>query len=84
MLKIQLKSVTFCRFVSKNADSTQAFTVKWNHTSFVCEQIRDPAQLLWEGAGSNYGPGDFRVFLDHPTEHHFAHVQIHTQTENKA
>lgn len=57
---------------------------KGNHTSFVREQIRDPAQLLWYGAGSNHRPGDFRVFLDHPTEHHFAHVQIHTQTGNIA
>lgn len=62
-----------------------AFQKKKNSydTSFVCEEIRDAAKLFWYGARSHDRPRNLWVFFDHPAEHHFAHVQIHTQTETK-
>lgn len=52
-------------------------------TCLVCEQVRDPPQLLRDCAGANHSPQDFWVPSNYPAVHDLAHVQVHTQTGQK-
>lgn len=49
-------------------------------TCLVCEQVRNPPQLLRNRAGTDHSPRDFGIPPNHPAVHDLPHVQIHTQT----
>lgn len=53
-------------------------------TRFVCQQVGQSAQFLWDGTGSDHGAGDALVFHDNPAVRRLPHVQVDSQTTQTA
>lgn len=48
-------------------------------TCLVCQQINQPTQFFWDGAGSHHSAWDVFILHDHPAIGRLAHVQVNTQ-----